>query len=189
MPYSAGKPFYTSLFTNAAMITALTALMPSINLTRRKNFLQKTKSSQFKLCYIYREYLFQAAELVHPGPIKPLVDIRRIHNSQNILGLILSFYVSFAISARKTAYIMQNVFNIRVSYQTVLNYAESAAYHCHRFNLQFKGPVDDTSAGDETYIKIIGEWAYVFYSYRQRAWYSLPITSRTPAKLCLPLSQ
>jgi transposase-like protein len=106
--------------------------------------------------------LFQSADLVHPGPLKPLIDIRKIHNSQNILGLILSFYVSFAISARKTAYIMQNVFNISVSYQTVLNYAEAAAYHCHRFNMKFKGPIDDTSAGDETYIRIIGEWAYVF---------------------------
>jgi transposase-like protein len=124
--------------------------------------LRQSKSSQFKLCYIYREYLFQAAELVHPGPLKPLVDINRIYNSPNVLGLILSFYVSFAISARKTAFILQNVFNIRVSYQTVLNYAEAAAYHCHRFNMKFKGPVDDTSAGDETYIKIVGQWAYVF---------------------------
>ncbi len=127
-----------------------------------EKLLQKTKSSQFKLCYTYREYLFQAADLVRPGPLKPTVDIRRIHNSQNILGLILSFYVSFAISARKTAYILQNVFNISVSYQTVLNYAEAAAYHCHRFNLKFKGPVDDFSAGDETYIRILGDWAYVF---------------------------
>ena len=64
------------------------------------------------LCYTYREYLFQAADLVYPGPLKPLIDIRRIHNSQNILGLILSFYVSFAISARKTAFILQQVFKI-----------------------------------------------------------------------------
>jgi hypothetical protein len=41
MPYSAGKPFRASLFTNAAMITALTALTPSINLTRRKNSREK----------------------------------------------------------------------------------------------------------------------------------------------------
>ena len=127
-----------------------------------EKILQKTKSSQFKLCYAYREYLFQAADLVYPGPLKPTVDLRRIHNSQNILGLILSFYVSFAISARKTALILQQVFNIRVSYQTVLNYAEAAAYHCHQFNLKYKGPINDTSAGDETYIKILGEWAYVF---------------------------
>jgi transposase-like protein len=106
--------------------------------------------------------LFKAADLLHPGPLKPTVDIQKIHNSQNILGLILSFYVSFAISARKTAFILQQVFKIRVSYQTVLNYAQAAAYHCHRFNMTFKGPVDDTSAGDETYIKIMGQWAYVF---------------------------
>ena len=137
-------------------INALNKLNPA------EKLLQRTKSSQFKLCYIYREYLFEAAELVHPGPHKPLVDIHKIHNSQNVLGLILSFYVSFAISARKTAFIMQNVFNINVSYQTVLNYAEASAYHCHRFNLKFKGPIDDISAGDETYIKIIGEWAYVW---------------------------
>lgn len=41
MPYSAGKPFCTSLFTNAAMITALTALMPSTNSTQRKNSYKK----------------------------------------------------------------------------------------------------------------------------------------------------
>ena len=80
-------------------LNALNKLNPA------EKLLQKMKSSQFKLAYVYREYLFQAAELVHPGPNKPLVDINRIHNSPNILGLILSFYVSFAISARKTAYI------------------------------------------------------------------------------------
>jgi transposase-like protein len=127
-----------------------------------EKILQKIKSSQFKLCYTYREYLFQAPDLVYPSPLKPLVDINKIHNSQNVLGLILSFYVSFAISARKTAFILQNVFNINVSYQTVLNYAEAAAYHCHQFNLKFKGPIADTSAGDETYIRILGTWAYVF---------------------------
>jgi hypothetical protein len=41
MPYSAGKFFYTSLCTNAAMIIALTALMPSLNLTLRKNYYKK----------------------------------------------------------------------------------------------------------------------------------------------------
>jgi putative transposase len=57
---------------------------------------------------------------------------------------------------------MRVVFNVNVSYQTVLNYAEAAAYHCHQFNMRFKGPIDNESAGDETYIKIAGETAYVF---------------------------
>ena len=124
--------------------------------------LRQTQSSQFKLCYIYREYLFQAQDLVVASPLKPTVDIRKIYNSSNVLGLILSFLVSFAMSARKTAYITRVVFNVNVSYQTVLNYAEAAAYHCHQFNMRFKGPIDNESAGDETYIKIAGETAYVF---------------------------
>jgi transposase-like protein len=132
------------------------------------------KSSQFKLNYIYREYLFQTHELQHSEPLKPLVDITKIHNSQNVLGLILAFYVSFAITARKTAYILRTVFNINVSYQTVLNYAEAASFHCHQFNLKFKGPIDGLSAGDETYIKITGIFAYVFLFISSK---SLKITS------------
>jgi transposase-like protein len=137
-------------------INALNQLNPA-----EKN-LRQSKLSQFKLCYIYREYLFQAKDLVASAPLKPLVDIRKIYNSQNVLGLILSFLVSFAISARKTAYIMRTVFNVNVSHQTVLNYAEAAAFYCHQFNMKHKGPIDNESAGDETYIKIAGERAYVF---------------------------
>ena len=124
--------------------------------------LRKSKSSQFKVNYTYREYLFEAKDLVLPSPIKPTVDIRKIYNSPNVVGLILSFFVSFALSARKTAYIMRNVFGVSVSHKTVLNYAEAAAYYCHQFNLRHKGPIDDESAGDETYIKIAGKDAFVF---------------------------
>ena len=70
--------------------------------------------------------------------------------------------VSFALSARKTAYVMRTVFNVTVSHQTVLNYAEAAAFYCHQFNMKFKGPIDNESAGDETYIKIAGKTNFVF---------------------------
>lgn len=43
-------------------------------------------------------------------PGKPMVDLSKIHNAPNILGLILAFYVSFAITARKTAFILRTVF-------------------------------------------------------------------------------
>jgi transposase-like protein len=91
------------------------------------------------------------------------VDISKIHNSQNVLGLVLAFYVSFANSARKTAFILRSVFNINVSYQTVLNYAESTAYYCHQFNLKNKGPVSSRQAGDETYIKVLGKHNFTFF--------------------------
>ncbi len=125
--------------------------------------LRKKQNTHFKLCYQYREYQFKANQLTHSAPLVPTVDISKIHNSQNILGLILTFFISFANSARKTALILRSVFNISVSYQTVLNYAEAAAYHCHKFNLKNKGLVDNIQAGDEAYIKISGRNAFTFF--------------------------
>jgi len=125
--------------------------------------LQKKRSSQFKLCYQYREYHYKPQELLHSEPEKPIVALTKIHNSENVLGLILAFYVSFAVPARKTAFILKSVFNIKVSYQTVLNYAAAAAFYCHSYNLQHKGPIDSIQAGDETYIKVLGKHRYVFF--------------------------
>lgn len=81
----------------------------------------------------------------------------------NTLCLALTFHVSLGISARKTAFILRNVFELPASYQTILNYTLYAAPFCHQFNLKFKGPVDSTQAGDETYIKIAGKHAYSFF--------------------------
>ena len=125
--------------------------------------LMKKKSSQFKISYQYREYHYKAEELELSSPDKPPVELAKIHNSENVLGLILTFYVSFAVPARKTAQILRDVFCIKVSHQTVLNYAAGAAWYCHRFNLKHKGLIDDISAGDETYIKILGKHNYVWF--------------------------
>lgn len=132
-------------------------------LSKRELKLYDTQPYRFKLRYHYREYTFTAEELNHASPSKPVVNINKIHNSKNILGLVLTFYVSFAISARKTAEIMKHVFRIPISYQTVINYAEAASYYCHNFNFKYKGPIDNIQAGDETYIKILGKNHYVFF--------------------------
>ena len=132
-------------------------------LNEKEKTLAKKCSSQFKLSYQYREYHYQPHELTHAGPEQPTVDLARIHNAPDILGLILTFYVSFALSARKTALLLRSVFCIHLSYQTVLNYAAAAAFSCHRFNLSHKGSIDEISAGDEAYIKVLGKHHYVFF--------------------------
>ena len=90
-------------------------------------------------------------------------SIFNIRNSLNTLCLALTFHISFGISARKTAFILKNVFSIPASYQTILNYAQQAAYYCHQFNLHHKGDVDDIQPGDETYIKINGKQNYTTF--------------------------
>lgn len=132
-------------------------------LNERERKLAKEKSSQFKLTYQYREYHFEPSELTHCAPEDQSINLTRTHNGPNIIGLILAFYVSFALSARKTAFVLRSVFGISISHQTVLNHAAAAAFSCHGFNLKHKGPIDRISAGDEAYIKIMGKQHYVFF--------------------------
>jgi transposase-like protein len=135
--------------------------LKKLNAKERK--LIQTHGSQFKLRYQYREYHYELAELDHSSPKTPKIDIKKIYNSKNILGLILAFYVSFAVSARKTAAILKSIFKINISYQTVLNYAEASAYYAHKVNMKYKGVSDNVQAGDETYIKIKGKDNFVFF--------------------------
>lgn len=132
-------------------------------LNAAERHLRKKRSSQFKLRYQYREYHFTPAHLKHSAPDSSKVDLDNIHHTPSVLGLILTFHVSFALAARKTALILKQVFNIKISHQTVLNYAEAAAVYCHRYNLRYKGEIDNHSAGDETYIKIAGKHAFTFF--------------------------
>ena len=81
----------------------------------------------------------------------------------NTLCLALTFHISLGISARKTAFILRNVFNLPISYQTILNYTEMVAPYCHRFNLAYKGEVDHIQAVDEAYIKVRGKNNFVFF--------------------------
>lgn len=128
-----------------------------------EKLLRHSISSQFKLRYQFREYHFTQEQLTHSAPSSDLSGIFNIRNSLNTLCLILTFHVSLAISARKSAFILKNVFSIPVSYQTVLNYSQSAAYLCHKFNFTYKGESEPLQAGDETYIKVLGKDNYVFF--------------------------
>jgi putative transposase len=132
-------------------------------LNEKEKELREERTSQFKLSYQYREYHYEPHELNPTGPEEQVLNLGRTYNGPNIIGLVLAFYVSFALSARKTALVIRSVFGISISYQSVLNYAAAAAFYCHSFNLTHKGSIDEISAGDEAYIKVMGKQHYVFF--------------------------
>ena len=122
--------------------------------------------THFKVNYQYREYQFTEEDLKHSEPKPPhksRVNLSKIHCSNKLLGLILSVHISFSMNASKTAAFINQVYGRRISGKTILNYAEAAAPYCHKFNMNNKGPTDDISAGDETYIKIKGKHHYVWF--------------------------
>lgn len=132
-------------------------------LTPAERMMQQLIPTHFKLNYQYREYHFTAQQVQHSRPAEAKVDLSKIHNRDNTLGLVLTFFVSFAMNAKKTALILRMVFNIRITSQTVLNYAQAAACYCHHFNLKHKGGIDEFCSGDETYIKVLGKHHYVWF--------------------------
>ena len=132
-------------------------------LKSNEKLLQKLRLSQFKLRHQYREYHFQPAQLAPSAPYRPAADLARIHRSSDVLGLVLAFHTSLALSARKTAQVLRQVFGVPLSHQSVLDYAQGAAYYCHTFNLRRKAPLNDTATGDETYIHVAGKHQYTFF--------------------------
>jgi transposase-like protein len=147
-------------------------LSAKARLNAKERELQPRKSSQFKLRYQYREHHFDPRYLTPASPdAEHLGRIDRIHNSLHTLGLVLALNVSCGLSARQTAYMMRHIFQIPLSHQTVLNYAQAAAVLCHAFNLHHKGPTDPRVAGDETYVRVADRWHY--------AWFTIGTTSRS----------
>ena len=153
---------------SARSISAPTTVVPfylqkKAALNWNEKLLQQLRLSQFKLRYQYRQYHFQLAQLHPAAPDSPTLDLTRIRRHSDLLGLVLAFHVSFALSARKTAQILRQVFGVPLSYQTVLNYSQAAAYYCHHFNLRHKARLGDTATGDETYIRVAGKHHFSFF--------------------------
>ena len=70
-------------------------------LNEKERELAKKRNSQFKLSYQYREYHYHPHELVPSSPERQFLNLGRAYNGPNVLGLVLAFYVSFALSARR----------------------------------------------------------------------------------------
>jgi len=134
-------------------------------LNKRERALQQTgMSSQFKLCYQYREYRLDPAALRTAKPSAETIDLRRARNDLATVGLVLTYSVSFGLSNRMTAEILRSVHCIPISRQTVDNYLKAAAVLAARFTDTHLGELLDRQlAGDETYIRVAAEWQYTWF--------------------------
>lgn len=94
-------------------------------LNRNEKKLRRERLSQFKINYQYREYHYIIDKLKLTESHKPTINLIRIHQNRNILALILTLHISYDITVRKTAHMLRKIWNINVSDQTVLNYAQS----------------------------------------------------------------
>jgi len=123
----------------------------------------KKDPQAFKVRFIFREFHFDFKPLSKETPEKPKVDLSRIYVSPHTLGLILTYHVNYGLSARKTAALMYDVHQVKVSHQTILNYMNSVALVTKPFVDHYPYELSNSICGDETYIRVKGRWHYLFF--------------------------
>lgn len=127
----------------------------------KKRFKQDPQA--FKVRYIFREFHFDFKPLSKETLEKPKVDLSRIYTSPHTLGLILTYHVNYGLSARKTAALMFDVHQVKISHQTILNYMNSVALTVKPFVDHYPYELSTSFCGDETYIRVKGRWHYLFF--------------------------
>jgi len=125
--------------------------------------LYKKSPHSFKLRFIYRKFHFKFTPLSKDNENPPIVDLPNITASPHVLGLILTYHINYGLPLRKTAALMYDVHCVKISHQTIANYANVVATRVKPFIDNFKYVLSNSFCGDETYIKIMGKWNYIFF--------------------------
>lgn len=125
----------------------------------------KKHPHEFKLHYIYRAFDLDlpALESSSALDLNSSVDLSRIRHSKHVLGLILTYYVNYGLSSRKTAMIMKDIHQIKISHQTIVNYANATAVIVQPFLETYPYDLSNDLCGDETYVTVKGKKHYVFF--------------------------
>ncbi|WP_077367778.1 DDE-type integrase/transposase/recombinase [Anaerosalibacter sp. Marseille-P3206] len=133
------------------------------SLSKEQKELFEIKPHSFKMHYIYRAFNINFKPLSRTSPVKGSVSLPRIYASNHVLGLVLTYYVNYGLSARKTAAIMKDIHQVDISHQTVLNYANTVSVITKPFVDNYPYELSDSICGDETYIRVNGKWHYIFF--------------------------
>lgn len=133
------------------------------SLSKKERDLFELEPHSFKMRYIYRAFNIDFKPLSRLSPVKGSVSLPKIYASNHVLGLILTYYVNYGLSARKTAAIMEDIHQVNISHQTVLNYANTVSVVVKPFVDHYPYELSDFICGDETYIRVNGKWHYIFF--------------------------
>ena len=118
---------------------------------------------KYKLRYIYREFSVNFFDMdLNPLP-KWATSFKFRKKSAHIMGLCLTYRVNLSLSLRKTVQALKDIHGIDISHTMVNNYAKTAAVLIRPFVDSFDYNPSNELAADETYIRIKGVKAYVWF--------------------------
>ncbi len=122
-------------------------------------------TSQFKLHYQYREYHFNPKDLECARPAFPSkTDLSRIRNNSHVVSMVLTYFINIGLTSRQTREALLRIHGIKISHQTVINYANSSASLICDFLDHNTPKPQGIVAGDETYIIVENRMQYTWFN-------------------------
>lgn len=119
--------------------------------------------NKYKLHYIYREFTLDFFKMDLNSLPKNASSLKFSKFDSNIMGLCLTMHVNLGMSLRKTKYALKELYNINISHQQIANYCKTAAICIKPFVDNYNYKVGNVLTADETYIKIRGVKAYIWF--------------------------
>ena len=119
--------------------------------------------NEYKLHYIYREFTVDFFKMDLNSLPKNASSLKFSKFDSHIMSLCLTLHVNLGLSLRKSAQALKDLYNISISHQQIANYCKTAAICIKPFVDNYDYGVGDTLTADETYIKIRGVKAYIWF--------------------------
>ena len=79
------------------------------------------------------------------------------------MSLCLTLHINLGLSLRKTSQALKDLYNISISHQQIANYCKTAAVCIKPFVDHYDYKTGDVFTADETYIKVRGVKAYIWF--------------------------
>ena len=129
----------------------------------KKDLAVEHGKNKYKLRYIYREFLVDFFRMDPNSLPKNASSMKFNKFDSHVMSLCLTLHVNLSLSLRKTSQALKDLYGISISHQQIANYCKTAAVCIKPFVDNYDYGAGSTFTADETYIKIRGVKAYIWF--------------------------
>lgn len=129
----------------------------------KKDLKEDYGKNKYKLHYIYREFTLDFFKMDLNSLPKNASSLKFSKFDSNVMGLCLTMHVNLGLSLRKTSQALKDLYNISISHQQVANFCKTASICIKPFVDNYDYDAGNVFTADETYIKIRGVRAYIWF--------------------------
>lgn len=124
---------------------------------------ESSSISKYKLHYIYRQFTIDFFAMDLNSLPQNASSLKFSKYNSHIMSLCLTMHINLGLSLRKTKQALKDLYNIDISHQQIANYCKTAAICVKPFVDNYNYEKSNVFTADETYIKIRGIKAYIWF--------------------------